>query len=86
MRQEAEGEWRVSFFRVPLIVPGSVHLGLQLVGASADGPPVATSPLGAGVLLEVLPERRGEDEEDEEGAAGGRDRTRDHKQSENDSH
>lgn len=45
---------------VPLIVDGSVHLGLQLVGASADGPAVTTSPLDAGVLLEVLPARRGE--------------------------
>ncbi|KAA8591395.1 hypothetical protein FQN60_002338 [Etheostoma spectabile] len=31
-----------------------------LVGASADRAAVTTSPLGAGVLLKVLPERRGE--------------------------
>lgn len=39
---------------LPFIIDGSVHLGLQLVGASADGPPVATSPLGAGIFLKVL--------------------------------
>lgn len=45
---------------VPLIVDGSVHLSLQLVGAPADGPPVTTGPLGARVLLEVLRNRSDE--------------------------
>lgn len=40
--------------RVPLIINSSVHLGLQLVGASANRSAVTTSPLGARVLLEVL--------------------------------
>jgi len=30
-----------------------------LVGSSADGPVVTTSPLGTGVLLEVLPQKNG---------------------------
>lgn len=39
---------------VPLIINSSVHLGLQLVGASANRSAVTTSPLSARVLLEVL--------------------------------
>lgn len=39
---------------LPLIVDGSVHLGLQLVGASANRSAVTTSPLGTRVLLKVL--------------------------------
>lgn len=53
--------------KVPLIVDGSVHLGLQLVGASADGPAVTASTLGARVLLKVLQERK-------RGEGGGRGR------------
>lgn len=41
---------------VPLIIDCPVHLGLELVGASADGTPVATSPLCTRVLLKVLRE------------------------------
>lgn len=45
---------------VPLIINSSVHLGLQLVGASANRSAVTTSPLSARVLLEVLRKKKKE--------------------------
>lgn len=50
---EAGGE-SGDLFWLPLIINSSVHLGLQLVGASADRSAVTTSPLGTRILLKVL--------------------------------
>lgn len=47
----------LALISVPLIVDGSVHLGLQLIGASADRPAMTASSLGTRVLLKILPER-----------------------------
>ena len=50
---------------VPFIVNRPVHLGLELVGASANRPAVTASPLRARVLLKVLFRREEEKQEEE---------------------
>lgn len=39
---------------IPVLIDGTVHLCLQLVGASADGTAVSTGPQGPRIILEVL--------------------------------